>query len=347
MDSMSLEEFKSTIEAAARTRSTSYSQTFCATIRWQADDTNAERDASIFKDMVKEALHLPDAIEFIIPPNHPAPHIWLQRRSLEIQELAYTAAGRSLVIYHYAGHGQQDSEGSLYFVENGRRGAACINASRRLFQDPCEFEMSDNMDCLFILDCCYSRIPSRAMETTPRTVELIANAATDEATSHSNTITNKLYRAIMYRKSQGQQYIEFAELMESLRGEAIAENQEVPTHFLKMGAASICIPFQGPRPSFTVDHGQLRPVHYAKFRAKVDSEFTKEEQEEFVQWLHNRPPSVPLELLESYPSGVQSTSLVFKGAWRTWSRLAGVKGYRLFDDLPVLGHKDIQPFTPR
>ncbi|KAL4901106.1 hypothetical protein BDW74DRAFT_182202 [Aspergillus multicolor] len=334
MDSMSIEEFRNTIEAAVVTRSTSYASTYSVTIRWEADDTNAERDASFFKDIIRVALELPEAIEIVIPRNCPGPASWLQHQCVGVQVAANTAPGRSLVMFHYVGHGTQDEAGNLQFVEHGRGGAAQIDAEERVFRNVCAEDVNCTTDFLFILDCCYAHLACRATRTAPRIVEFIA--ATDKATPFagsppSNIITGKIYRAIMQRKNQRQRYIEFAEVMEYLRSEAIANHQKVPTHFLMEGAASICIPFQGP--SFTADPTQPRPSHFAKFRAKIDNELTKAEQQQFVQWLQNRPPSVPLELLEFYPSGSQS--LVLKGAWRTWSRLAGMKGWRLFDDLPV------------
>ncbi|KAL4926602.1 uncharacterized protein BDV17DRAFT_293396 [Aspergillus undulatus] len=72
---------------------------------------------------------------------------------------------------------------------------------------------------------------------------------------------------------------------------------------------------------------QIHSAHHALFRAQLSDSLAREEQESFIEWLRNPPPSVTMGLEGIWPT--VSQCILLNGAWKTWSREANMKGYLL------------------
>ncbi|PTU17998.1 hypothetical protein P175DRAFT_0417893, partial [Aspergillus ochraceoroseus IBT 24754] len=146
------------------------------------------------------------------------------------------------VIIHYAGHGME-LRGRFHLVDRRVNGRTC-DAMRYMLDlaSEEEYDLRDvsNVDVLFVLDCSYSITYGNTI------VEIISATARDNPRTNSppaTTFTNKILDEARRRHGDGHEYIEIANLVETLKAQGTGVIS--PTHCLKIGAASVCIPLTG------------------------------------------------------------------------------------------------------
>ncbi|KAL3478551.1 hypothetical protein BJX99DRAFT_256447 [Aspergillus californicus] len=125
-----------------------------------------------------------------------------------------------------------------------------------------------------------------------------------------NAITAKLLEEITRRKRTGHQYVEIADVIQTLRakrwplnGQATASKwPPVPFACVSLGSHQ-STPLQSAHP------------------------LTKEDADRFIAWVRTAPESAALRLDQLYRT--DSTCPVMRCAWSVWSKLAGVTAYQL------------------
>ncbi|KAL4922820.1 hypothetical protein BDW62DRAFT_215766 [Aspergillus aurantiobrunneus] len=315
MDGTKRQDFQTVIRSVVRQRSTRYTSSHNLSLRWEEDDSSAVNDAANFQAILG-ALQLSPAREVVVSSTDNLP--------------GWTMRGAFL-----------DILSELELVGRPNSGKKTCNADQNLVSLVLHDDMIvPHVDVLFIFDCCYGYVACRAAEPSPRIVEFIA--ATEPSSPLAlapprNTVTNKLLGEIKRRQREGYYHVEIADVVESLRSREAAVKR--PTHGLKVGANSICLPFSR---RLTLDPTRNDPALKAVFSVHLLDDMSKEEKKQFVDWLRTLPPRASMTLEGIYPTG--STCLIMTSAWGIWSKLAGMKGFKHISDITgpnTLSHREL------
>lgn len=332
---MTQARFEDAITRAVTSRSRAYSHSFAMSIRWELDNTDAATDTENFK-VILSTLNLdPPCVEIMGGPNTNKTPSWnLNGKLRSLFESAVNAPGKSLVIIHYAGHGEirrvpLDERRDLLFAVEGPHGRAfSLQPIIDTIVDGYFFEIDlTDLDVVFILDCCYSHMATRMGHSTGRALEILA--ASDDTTPEAlmpprNTLTGKLRGEISRRKREGHMFIRLADVMANIR-----ENSPVvkPTHSVKLGT-SICIPFSGAK---WTDPDSIAPTLRAVFSVRVSDNVTEEQMTRFIKWIETLPQAFAIELDAVY--NTSSTLLVIQSAYALFTNLAGYSGVSLIGEV--------------
>ncbi|BCS17286.1 uncharacterized protein APUU_10114S [Aspergillus puulaauensis] len=318
------DQFRRTIQDAVLQRSTQYTDSYPLSIRWERDDTLAHQDVGHFRSLLT-TLRLAEPREVVIAADDLKPGLTARTELEQILVAAKQTNGRAIVVVHYAGRGAQDNN-SLLLVERTRGNAFCAMAFLISTVIPSKgygLGDEDKVDVLFIFDCCYSFIARRAPQPKQRIVEVIA--ATDENqpeafSSPRNTITAKLAGEVKRRERDGHRYVEIADVVATLRDRPNAVKK--PSHGLRLGAVSICIPFSG---LVAVDPQRLPSALRVVFGVHIADNLTATTLRSFVNWIRTLPENSSITLEGVYPTA--STLLILCSPWSTWSKLNGIRGF--------------------
>lgn len=314
------------LESVVSRRSHSYNSSHALSIKWAADDSNSAQDVGHFQAILS-TLQLPAAREYTISSADETPGWSVLNEVRNLLLAAKSSAGRSLAIIHYAGHGYVESNDSL-FATGSATSKRRFNLDSQVIAQPTDdnwcLEEDDPVDVLFILDCCYAHVACRTLPSSSRTVEIIA--ATESPTPRAlapprNTLTGKLRGEIARRRRDSHSLIEMAYLISSLRANHAVVK---PTHFMKLGCSSICLPFSGPLP---IDPRSLSPSLHAVISVHVSGNMTNDGLHELVRWIEMCPQSCSISLDGVYRT--ESTLLIIQCAWPVFSKLRGVRGIKL------------------
>lgn len=334
------EEISAVLEAAVAQRNSQYHQAISLTVRWEADDTQAWRDAIFFKKMI-EKFQFPPPEELILPRGDRRPGLILQSKIADVFRRAKATNGRCVVLLHYAGHGQLDDSDNLVLVESGS-GGKTVDSGRYFHgladNDAYLLDDCSNVDVCYFLDCRYAHAAKRGPALAPRVVEIIA--ATDELGPFANqppgrTFTAKVSGEVVFRERQGHQFVEIAELVQTLRANAETRRQQdtspevakKPTHHIRLGCRSICLPFNGLR---SIDPATIPPSLRAVFSIHMAENMKDNEIADLLRWIQTLPPSVSLSLDGVYKTS--STLLIFESAYHVFSKLDGLPGVSLISE---------------
>ncbi|KAF9884973.1 hypothetical protein FE257_000883 [Aspergillus nanangensis] len=290
---------------------------------WENNEIGGRADVGHFQSILS-SLDLPAANEYAIRLNDPAPGQGLMQMFTTLLNTAKATSGRSLVVVHYTGHAKL-MDGNFYigsYVLGGD--VKTINMDIWFFglilRDHYILDDNSKVDILFILDCCYAHTAVRNAAANPRVVQILA--ATDQTSPPANTFTAKLAGEIAHRKRQGHEYVDFANIIETLRGRA--RGVVKPSNLLKLGASSIHLPFS--RLS-SVDPKGIPPTLRAVFSVNIAENMTPDRVTHFIAWIRALPPSMTVTLEGVYQT--ESMVLILQSAYSVYSKLAGMKGYHL------------------
>ncbi|PYH91816.1 hypothetical protein BO71DRAFT_38512 [Aspergillus ellipticus CBS 707.79] len=332
MSPITFDQFKNTLTAAASQRGRDYTNVYSVTVRWEQDDTQADKDPDRFQRMLKD-LNVGAATELIIRHNDSTPALTFQQALLEIirKSKANSESDHNLFILHYAGHGIM-KDGSFTFAET--KGAKkTINADRILLaqvKDPQAISDSDHLDVLLIFDCCYAHVATRAPTTQRRVVEVIAATSAQTPMARSaphNTFTGKLAGEIARRKRSGHKNVEFADLFQTLR--LRVDSKIRPTHSILVGVASVLLPLNGPR---TIDPTSIPPDYTALFSVSVSRDLSTDEMKELSAWMRSLPRFAGLNIDKVYHT--QSMCFIMRSALSVYAKLHKLDGYSLIAENP-------------
>ncbi|OJI82949.1 hypothetical protein ASPTUDRAFT_56938 [Aspergillus tubingensis CBS 134.48] len=260
---------------------------------WELDDTNADLDTAHFQSMLRNFDTNPPEV-LVLGSDDRYPMNTLQRTWLSIKEKVILKNERSLIIFHYAGHGTTVN-GSFSIAENTSEESKTANFERAILadvKDPNAFP--DHTDALFILDCCYAHYTTRAPKTSPNVIEILAATSSQTVTARSapdNTFTAKLASEIARRKRAHHEGVDFASVFQSLLSRSATMVRL--THALLVGAASVNIPLNGHR---TVDPRTFPADYHALFAVHVSRDVTKEELIALSTWMRKLPSFAGLKI---------------------------------------------------
>ncbi|OJJ77939.1 hypothetical protein ASPBRDRAFT_202813 [Aspergillus brasiliensis CBS 101740] len=331
MGSLNYNQFQATLRAAVERRTREYSSIYSLTVRWEDDDTNAESDTNHFQNMLKN-LDIDPAEEFVISSEELAPEFCLSSIWHSINGKARRDKERSLIIFHYAGHGTY-KRGRFSFADT-RAGLKTIDAEGVLIEEvknPARFPDSINTDVLFIFDCCYAHYATRAPDDTSSVIEVLAATSVSTVSARSppnSTFTAKLANEIACRKARNHESVEFASAFQTLRKESTGQVR--PTHALLVGASSIILPLNGYR---RVDPRSIPAGYKVLFAVNVSRDLTKVEIEELVSWIRRLPPFAGLSIEDIFQTG--SMCLIMRAALSVYAKLHNMQGYTLIAENPA------------
>jgi len=323
MEHLSRAEIEVALTAAAEQRNRPvYNKTFALYVRWENDDTHADRDGVNFQRFL-DTFGLGTMEVQQLSSNDVAPGWSLFQRLnsivREADDSARASGGRSLVVFHYGGHGIQGPDGSLLLTSPTN--SKSINVEQNittLFGSPGPLPYEAPVDIIYIFDCCFSFLTTRAFTPSQRVVEVLA--ATDSNSpmafvpGSNVSFTAKLAAKAHALKQQGYPSVEVAELISILREESKVKH---PCYAIKLGTSSIRLPFpgsRGPRISL-LSPSQRRAV----FHINLSDDLTKEELKAFVEWINSLPSGGNITVQGVYNTA--STCIILQAPYSLFLKL--------------------------
>ncbi|KAL5358164.1 hypothetical protein BJX96DRAFT_36826 [Aspergillus floccosus] len=298
-------EFRDTLTDAINEHSAEYAAVYSLSIRWACDDVRAFTAAMEFQKIL-DILQLPSATELTIEKSDSTPGWTAQGKLRELLASAKNSIGRALVIVHYAGQG--------LLSRNALAINLCDRLNTRRFVSfdvdtflislalPVHYDLrtSANVDVLFVLDCDYPLGASYAPTLGTHVVEVLAAVDEDYSCSYHDTpsLAEHLRNEIARRHKEGARYVEVADLVRTLKGRS--DLNMTPTHNLKLGASSICLPLAGLKNP--VNYPRIHPSLKAVFTVQVADNMTREQLDQLVSFIRNAGPDIALTLQSIYPS---------------------------------------------
>lgn len=331
-----METVQRVLENAISQRGRAYQELFAVSVRFEADQSSADKDQQIFFNLVK-------CIDIPLASNHPQSLIirsadvnpgWTVGIFLErLLDVISASAGHSLLLVHYAGHGGLNVKGGLSFyarVPAVRSFDYTRIIHSTLINPIVSVEKKlERVDVVIILDSCFSGNATRATPLTERTVELIAAVSADQlalgnpsdsARTVARTFTARLAGEVAIRRGREEKSVLLSEVIETLRSHSNAER--LPLFQTVAGSKSIRIPLKPrirnePIPSEN-DTPNLRVI----FTLHMDRTPDDIDLQSLVGWVTGLDPSFGLELTAVHLS--RSTMLTFSALWRVWANLQGL-----------------------
>jgi hypothetical protein len=244
---LEVSQLRTRIEAALDQRGRHYACYFTFAIRFEKDDTGAEKDTSNFQTILK-MLGLPVAMEMVIPSGDVTPGWSVNTWLAKLIESRKLKTGRALVIGHYAGHGGIDSRGQLYFHASPQYPSSMLYVKTiDNFFD--ESDVPPDTDVCMILDACYSGVATRGVEGRNWTAELVAAVGPQQkalgnwsylARTQNKTFTSRVADEVAREVGKGATGISLADIVSTLRQHSSSDRK--PIYQLKAGMFGIRIP---------------------------------------------------------------------------------------------------------
>lgn len=324
-----------------------YNNVFALSFHWECDGIEVLEDIDALHTILNTVVpsgNRPQTEVLRLSPADRDPGWTLQQNLKSIFDAA-AQVGESLVFINYTGHAVvekeflQDSRGRLVekhttFVTEGANGRK-INLDAVITHTTEDAHFDIQSDVVWVLDCCYATNGKREPKTAGRIVEILS--ATDSETlnpltSPRSTLTGRLRDEIVTRQREGHQYVEFADLMQTIRAKSQVDR---PSHSLRLGVSSVCLPLLShslySHPIYPQD---IAPCLRAYFSVSIAERMTKEEVDRFDQWTRCLPPKYAMMLDAAYrTNATRSTLLVIKGAYAVFSKLNGLPGVKLISEV--------------
>lgn len=348
------------LEDAVAQRGRYYHKILTYAVRFEADNTRADRDTEHFQHVLK-MLGLPKARELVLASSDSTPGWSVSKMLGEGAKEVGDPEIRSLVLCHYAGHARPGPSNQLLFYASSLiPRTMTMTRSFSALYDPDE-EAFQNTDAVLILDSCFSGLATRGTDDRNRSVEIIASVGLDQS-AHGNssdnarlqnkTFTSQLADEISRRiGNQEITSISFAEVIDELR--RTGHPERLPQYRLQLGRVGvrIAIPTQAelpphPRPAGQSGDSSQRHQRVVSSESSVGSiatvppkvmaifkvhlEGTNAESPEvlkLVQWLHSLNPNIGLQLNGVYMA--RSTAILFMAPWYLWAQLRERRGFSL------------------
>ena len=362
-------QLRTRIEAALDQRSRHYACYFTFAIRYEKDDTSAEKDMANFQTILK-MLGLPVAMELVIPADDVTPLWTLINWWAKLIATRKLNAGRALIIGHYAGHGGLNSHGQLFFQASPQYPAHFLyEKSFDIFFE--ESNIPPETDVCIILDACYSGVATRGDGGRTWTAELIAAVGPEQkalenwsysARVQNQSFTSRLVDEVAREVGKGATGIVLADIVSTLRQHSNPDR--MPIYQLKAGKFANRIPslknVQFPPHQRTSSQHQRRQATLSApasssvsgsitspFHGSLQPSATTSSDLSAVFQVHLQTvdPTGPeaqmlLDWLLSLGAelGIEvmgvykttkSTTLLFHGPWTLWARLNGLSGFEL------------------
>ena len=363
-----ISQLRNRIEAALDQRGRHYACYFTFAIRFEKDDTGAEKDTANFQTILK-MLGLPVAMEMVIPSSDVTPGWSVTTWLAKLIESRKLKTGRALIIGHYAGYGVIDSHDQLCFQASPQYPSRMLYVKTidNLFD---ESEVPPDTDVCIILDACYNGVAMRGAGGRNWTAELVASVGSQQkalgnwsylARTRNKTFTSRVADEVAREVGKGAVDISLADIVSTLRQHSSSDR--MPVYQLKAGTLGIRIPnlknipvpshqrtlSQHQReqaalstPAFSSvllsitspSHGSLQPSATtpglsAVFQVHLKAvDPTGPEAQKFLDWLFSLGAELGIELIGVYKTN-STTTMLFHVPWVLWAHLDGLPGFEL------------------
>ncbi|GLA00625.1 hypothetical protein AnigIFM60653_009375 [Aspergillus niger] len=327
MGSIAYTQFQTTLRTAVEQKSQQYENIYSIAVRWELDDTNAHEDTERFQDML-QSLDTGPAEVLVLRSDDQMPEFTLVKAWIKFSTQARLTPERSLIIFHYAGHGAS-KDGSFTITDN-RMESKTINFQNTILDEVKNPARFMNTDFLFIFDCCFAHYATRAPETTGNIIEILAATSSETVEARcaaDNTFTAKLANEIARRQRANHDIVDFASVFQSIRARSTV--RVTPTHALLVGATSVTLPLNGHK---LVDPQAIPADYTALFSVNVSRDVTAQEMKELVAWMRELPPFAGLKIESVYRT--QSTCFIMHAALSVYAKLHSMQGYTLIAENP-------------
>lgn len=340
------------LENAIDQRGRSYQELFAVSVRFEADETSADNDQQTFFNLVK-CINIP------LASNHPQSLVigtddvhpgWTVAFFLErLLDVISTCEGRSLLLFHYAGHGGLNANGDVIFYaqNSGVRSFDYLRTIERTLVDPSILTEPKlkRTDVVIILDSCYSGNAIRATPSAERTVELLAAVSADQRAFgnpsvsvriRNRTFTARLAGEVAVRRGRNEKFLVLSDVIASLRSQSNAER--LPLFETVAGSKAIRLPLKPrtgnePEPSrppcgalgSSESSGSHKPSNQnlrVIFTVHINTTPHDNDLQSLVEWVRSLDPFLGLELTGVHLS--RSTLLTFSALWHVWGNLKGL-----------------------
>jgi hypothetical protein len=287
MSKITNDELRATLTSAVDQHTWFYTRTSALSIRWAYDNTDAEKDVKHFQKMLG-VFNLAPAEEFVIPKDDVNPGYNVGTKFLNVLRSAIAEHSRTLVVVHYAGHGDKDANDLLMFTSNLQLKGGCtqsFGANKFLFEltdnrsflfEPDASGDQNHVDVLYILNSCYSHLATQAAPATGSIIQVLATVDATNPVAFGPTLrssfTSKLLNEITARRNRGEQGIDFSDLIGDLRNASSVK-------IFRVGASSIKLRFSASHDTAFIP----RPSHrHVILQVDVADDYTNEELKDLV-----------------------------------------------------------------
>ncbi|KAK2814107.1 hypothetical protein FQN50_000511 [Emmonsiellopsis sp. PD_5] len=339
LPSVSVPDFRPRLEAAVEQRPRTFANHYTLHVRFQNDDTQAERDADNFKTICA-AFGLPQPHEIIIKSTDSAPSWTIMGVFMKILTAARKAPGRSLVMVHYAGHGTLNHFNQLVFQANPHEPRSVlfsdaflnrVGASSAFAQD------DPDVDVVMIIDSCCSSAATRTISPQiPRVVEILAACEADASALgnqlnssmggkvriQNRTFSAKLADVVARQKGKGEP-LSFAEMMA-----IIDKNSPTikPFYELYLDPASIRLPFPNQSLATATKIPPSAESYRAVFLVHLSGALTDDALQDLVKWIRALDLSMGIKVDAVYQTN--SVGLIIEAPFHIYAQLKSLQGIR-------------------
>ena len=334
------------LEDTVSQRGRCYVGAFAVHSRFEADNTGAHKDAEAFSHLVR-LFGVNTVKEIILGRNDKSPGRTLVKQLEVVSDEISKFEGRTLLIYHHAGHGRVGADG--FELTSDVIGTQTFRYSNTINQSLCfpslGFEdLLNTCDVVIVLDSCYAAAAARGSGSPGRIVELVSAAGEyQEALGNGSayvrnqaiTFTNWLANAVALMSGQGHKPMTFAEPIAKLR--ETSQIGRLPNYDIVTGGQPIRIPFKRDRRGNQITSSRFRdlssnssagpttanPLSMAGehlrvvFSVYLSTTHQDASVKEIVQWLQSLDTSVGIEICGVFKT--KSTTLLVEAPWVLWS----------------------------
>ncbi|KAJ5116816.1 hypothetical protein N7456_001164 [Penicillium angulare] len=333
METISLSAFNATINSITQPRLVTYTNFVSLTLVWEAWNYHNQPPTDVTGDFqaILKLLDPPRAQHIAIPANtyEDGRHAYVQLERV-IRGLQNTT-NQTLALIHYAGHPTLDNPA---WRQNTRDAVsknqltvidpflANITKGTHLFID------NAKVDIVYIFDCYnkYQFPHIKKIGKHGRVIELLAEGkGLENLDPPKTTLTRKLRDEIGRRKHLGHQFVEMADLAQTLAGRSQPNSINSVHHLIYQGTGSVCLTFNGPS---SIDPASIPPsLDPLTFSVFLSESMTLAQIKEFLVLINSLPIAFRLSLDAVYEATKTGcTILLLQAPHSVIAKLSGLRG---------------------
>jgi hypothetical protein len=337
-----------------------YKNFFAFTVRFEGDDTSADRDTKNFQDMLR-LIGISSVKVIVLEKADKTPAFTLSYLLRDLFKQISVLDGRTLLIGHYAGHGAIDAMDRLFFFDSPRiLQKVSLKSFEELYDETTE-DLLSQTDVLMIFDSCFSGLATRGLESGDRSVEIISSVGSaqkahgnspDLARVQNRTFTSRLADEVARRVGRGATTISFAQVIDDLR--CTSQPERKPQYKLQVGSMGMRVPVRGatqtpesqtgvpslarlPRQqsgsskSYVSASSSIASTATVIFKVHLkESRTDSVEVVQLIEWLYSLNENIDLELSGVYESNC--CVILLLAPWFMWAELQGLQGFSFVED---------------
>lgn len=355
--SLEADGFREALEAVIARKGRYYSNLATISLWFGADSTQARRDSEKFTDFATSIeISTKDNLneKVCIEPDDNMPGRTFAKNLFTLSENIGQCTGRTLLLFHYAGHGSLNRYDELEFYAEfpGKKSILYHQTVHATLVDPHAYvrDFLLKIDVVILLDCCYSGSAIRGIENRDRIVEVISAVGPDQRALGNEpsqdqrvaaiTFTARVTTEIAYQHKEGANSICFAEIIQRLKERS--SRLRGPQYKLMVGTQAIQVPLKATvlpplghssrrHPTISSSSSSsvqaITPVPTAQvlneLRAVVQVHINSERRgagvESVLAWFEDRGQGFSIELIDIFETN--SLLIFFTVPWSIWVQL--------------------------